>query len=448
MRTWIKNPLVVWTGSASIAAAGIVVDQDTIVELVAEGEAPSVAPDQEFDADGLVVTPGLINTHHHFYQTLTRAHPGALDKALFPWLRALYPVWANLTEDDIALSTELAVAELMLSGCTTTVDHHYLFTDALANAIDVQVEVTARSGMRTVLTRGSMSLGQSAGGLPPDRVVQSEDDILDDSERLIDKYHDPRPGAMTRVALAPCSPFSVSSELMRDSAELARRHGCLLHTHLAETEDEGEYCKSRFGKRPVELLDDLGWLADDVWVAHGIHFTNEEIARLGAAGVGISHCPNSNMVLSSGVCPTLELEAAGAPIGLGVDGSASNDANNMIQEVRQAFLLQRLHFGAERVSHEHALRWGTMGGAELLRRADIGQIVVGARADLALFDLDEDRFSGSGDPVAALVLCGAHRVSHLMVDGKWRVRDRRLLDADVGALRDAHRRAARRLIAA
>ena len=448
MRTWIKNPLAVWTGNGSNAAAGIVVDDETIVEVVAEGDVPAVAPDEEFDAAGLVVTPGLVNTHHHFYQTLTRAHPAALDKALFPWLRSLYPVWGRLSEDDIALSTELAVAELMLSGCTTTVDHHYLFTDALAHAIDVQVEVAARRGMRTVLTRGSMSRGQSTGGLPPDSVVQSEDDILADSERLIAKYHDPHPGAMTRVALAPCSPFSVSPELMRDSAELARRHGCLLHTHLAETEDESEYCVSRFGNRPVEFLDELGWLADDVWVAHGIHFTDDEVQRLGAAGVGVSHCPSSNMVLASGVCRTLELEAAGVAIGLGVDGSASNDANNMIQEVRQAFLLQRLHFGAERISHENALRWATLGGAALLRRADIGQISVGARADLALFDLDEDRFSGSGDPVAALVLCGAHRAAHLMVNGEWRVRDHNLLDADVASLRDEHRSAARRLTAA
>lgn len=448
MRTWIKNPLAVWTANGSDAAAGIVVDANNIVELVGGGDAPRERPDQVFDAEGLVITPGLINTHHHFYQTLTRAHPAALDKELFPWLRALYPIWARLTEEDIALSTELAIAELMLSGCTTTVDHHYLFTDALSSAIDRQVDAAVRTGMRVVLTRGSMSFGQSQGGLPPDHVVQDAEDILCDSERLIEEHHDPRPGAMVRVALAPCSPFSVSPELMRDTAALARRNGCLLHTHLAETEDESEYCVSRFGKRPVEFLEDIGWLADDVWVAHGIHFTAEEIERLGTAQVGVTHCPHSNMLLSSGVCRTLELASAGAPIGLGVDGSASNDANNLIQEVRQAFLLQRLRYGAERVSHLDALHWATAGGAQLLRRADIGQIAVGMCADLALFDLEETRFSGSGDPVAALVLCGAHRARHVMIDGTWRVQDGRLIDVDLSALRHAHGSAAQRLLAA
>jgi 8-oxoguanine deaminase len=447
LRTWIKNALVIWTGDDSFDAGSLVIDGATVAEVLATGEVPAARVDAEFDAGGLVVTPGLINCHHHFCQTLTRAFPAALDKELFPWLEALYPVWAGFKSDDIAVSTELALAELMLSGCTTTADHHYLYTDAIADAIDVQVAVANRLGVRVVLTRGSMSVGKSAGGLPPDHVVQDAETILADSERLIGKHHDARPGAMTQIALAPCSPFSVSPELMRETAALAREHGVLLHTHLGETEDENRYCESRFGKRPVDLLADLGWLHDDVWLAHGIHFTDDEIDRLGAAGVGFSHCPNSNMVLASGICRTLELEAVGSAVGIGVDGSASNDSSNLMQEVRQAFLLQRLHYGADKVSHSDALRWATGGGARVLHRPDLGTIAPGQCADLAMFDLEALRFSGSGDPVAALVLCGAHRVRHLLIGGEWRVRDGEIPGVDLPALRARHQQAAARLAA-
>lgn len=445
MRTWIKNPLTVWTGGDAAADGGLIVDGGFIAEVLAAGQTPSAAVDREFDASGLVVLPGLINCHHHFYQTLTRAHPAALGKELFPWLVALYPLWGRLERGDIEVSTELALAELMLSGCSTTVDHHYLFTDAIADAIDVQAATAERLGMRVVLTRGSMSVGASGGGLPPDSVVQDAERILADSERLLDAYHDRERGAFLQVALAPCSPFSVSPELMRDTADLARRHGVLLHTHLGETEDENDYCLSRFGKRPVDYLADLGWLDDDVWLAHGIHFDDDEVRRLGAAGVGVSHCAHSNMVLSSGICRTLELERAGAPVGIGVDGSASNDASNLMQEVRQAFLLQRLHYGAAEVGHLDALRWATGGGARVLNRDDLGALAPGRCADIALFDLDELRFSGHGDPLAALVLCGAHRVRHLMVGGEWRVVDGELPGIDLAALRARHQRAAARL---
>ena len=446
MRTWIKNPLAVWTGSDTDASNGIVVDGSTIVELLGVGAPPATSVDVEFDASGLVVLPGLINCHHHFYQTLTRAFPAALNKELFPWLTELYPVWACLDEDSIAIATELALAELMLSGCTTASDHHYLFTDTTTAAIDVQVAVARRLGCRVTLTRGSMSLGKSDGGLPPDRVVQSADDILAESERLVNAYHERDEDAFVQIALAPCSPFSVTPELMRDTAELARKHNVLLHTHLGETRDENEFCLSRYGKRPLDYLADLGWLAGDVWLAHGIHFEDNEVARLGAAATGIAHCPSSNMVLASGICRAQELEAAGAPIGLGVDGSASNDCSNMMQEVRQAFLLQRLHYGAANISHDDALRWGTDGGARILHRPELGTIAAGKCADLALFDLDELRFSGSGDPVAALVLCGAHRVRHLMIGGDWRVEDGELPGVDLDELRNRHGQLAIKLV--
>ncbi len=445
MRTWIKNPLAVWTGDDADASNGVVVDDGVIAEVVPVGAEPAIAVGREFDASGLVMIPGLVNCHHHFYQTLTRAYPQALDKALFPWLVALYPVWARLDRDAIEVSTELALAELMLSGCSTTVDHHYLFTESIVDAIDVQVATANRMGARVVLTRGSMSVGESAGGLPPDFVVQDRDAILEDSERLVGAYHDTSPGALTQIALAPCSPFSVSRRLMEDTAALARQHGVLLHTHLGETQDENDYCLSRFGVRPVGYLEDVGWLAEDVWLAHGIHFSDDEIERLGAAKIGVSHCAHSNMALSSGVCRTRELEAAGAAVGIGVDGSASNDASNLMQEVRQAFLLQRLHYGADTVSHLDALRWATAGGARALNRHDIGVIDVGRCADLALFDLNDLRFSGYGDPVAALVLCGAHAVQHLMIGGEWRVVDGEIPGVDLGALRDRHQLAAQRL---
>ena len=443
--TWIRQPAAGFTANDLDASGGIVVRGDRIVELVGAGAEPVTPVEEVFDASGLVLLPGLINGHHHFYQTLTRAFPPALNQSLFGWLKALYPVWANLTEEAVAVSTRLALAELMLSGCTTASDHHYLFSSALARAIDVQAEVARELGMRVVLTRGSMSLSVEDGGLPPRTVTEPESTILAESERLIRRYHDPAPHAMCQIALAPCSPFSVTRGLMRETAELARAHGVRLHTHLGETEDENQFCASKFGMRPLDYLEDVDWLADDVWLAHGIHFTQAEVERLGAAGTGVCHCPSSNMRLASGICPVHDLRSAGARVGLGVDGSASNDSSNLMQEVRQALLIGRLRYGAESVTHQSVLQLATRGSADLLGRPELGELRPGGAADVALFDLDELRFSGHGDALAALVLCGASRVSDLMIAGEWRVRNGELQGVDLGALAREHRRLAESL---
>lgn len=437
-KKWIKNPLAIFVPDGVNADGGVVIEGDKIVELVVKGAKPSIPYDTVFDAGKHVVLPGLINTHHHFYQTLTRAVPAACGKELFDWLKVLYEIWAKLTPAHIVSSSRLALAELLLSGCTTASDHHYVFPEGLEHAIDLQVEEAAKLGMRVALTRGSMSLSVEDGGLPPKSVVQSNEVILADSERLIERYHQSDPGAMVQMILAPCSPFSVSEALMAETAHLARRHGVRLHTHLAETHDETSYCVDLFGVRPVDYLERVGWLADDVWLAHGIQFEPEEINRLGAAGVGISHCPSSNMVLASGICSTRDLEAAGCPVGLGVDGSASNDCSNLMQEVRQALLLQRLKYGAGRISHRDALRWGTQGSARCLGRNDLGEISPEKQADLALFKLDELRFSGTGDPLAALVMCGAHKADYVMIAGKWVVKEGEIPGLDLEELINEH----------
>ena len=440
---WLREPLAIL--AEGDAAGGIVVADGRIVELVPRGGRPATPDAAPFDASAHVVLPGLINTHHHFYQTLTRACPPALDKALFPWLVALYPIWARLTPERLRLAVRVALAELLLSGTTTTSDHHYVFNDALADAIDIEIEEATALGMRLVATRGSMSLGEDEGGLPPRTVVQREDAILADCERLIARHHERGAGARIQVALAPCSPFSVTDGLMRDSSALAARHGVRLHTHLAETRDEEDWCKARFGCRPVDYLERVGWLDDRVWLAHGIWFDAGEVARLGRAKVAVSHCPTSNMILASGCCPVRGLEQAGAPVGLGVDGSASNDSSNLIETSRHAFLLQRLMHGAEHISHKDALRWATRGSAGCLGRDDIGAIAPGLQADLALFRLDELRFSGAGDPLAALVLCGATRADRVMIGGRWVVEDGAIPGLDLPALIHAHSRAAAEL---
>lgn len=417
--TWIKAPLSVYTANASDASNGIVMDGALIVELVPAGQVPSMQVDEVFDASSHVLLPGLVNTHHHLYQTLTRALPSALNKRLFPWLQSLYPVWAKLQPEMLDQATQLGLLELLLSGCTTVADHHYLFPEALLEAIDIQVQAAQRVGSRVVLTRGSMSLGEDQGGLPPQSTVQQDEVILADSERVIEAFHDVDEGAKIQIALAPCSPFSVTPALMQQTAQLARQHGVRLHTHLAETEDENQFCLRSFGLRPLDYLESVGWLAADVWLAHGIHFLDNEVRRLGEAGVGIAHCPSSNMVLASGICRTKELQQAGAHIGLAVDGSASNDASNMMQEVRQALLINRLRYQADEVSHLDALYWATKGAAQVLGRHDIGELAPGKQADIALYKLDEARFSGAHDPLAALVLCGAHQADYVAVAGKW-----------------------------
>ena len=431
---WIKNPLAILAESA---AGGLVVENGKIIELVPQGQTPNSAYTDTVDASQWVVLPGLVNGHHHFYQTLTRALPRALNKPLFGWLKSLYPVWAGLEQDMVYNATQLALAELLLSGCTTAADHHYLFPQNITDAMDIQASAANSMGIRMTMTRGSMSLGEDDGGLPPQTTVQIEDDILADSERVIKRYHDASEGSMLQVALAPCSPFSVTRDLMQASAELAAQHNVMLHTHLAETIDEENFCLQMFGLRTVDYLDSVGWLHDRTWLAHGIHFNEDEIQRLGAAGTGICHCPTSNMMLASGMAPVRELEAAGSPVGLGVDGSASNDGSNMIQEVRQGLYLQRLRYDAE-VSHYDAYRWATSGSAKMLGRSDIGSLEVGMQADLACFKLDEMRFSGSHEPLAALLLCGAHKADAVMVKGQWRVQNGEIVDLDVAELMQRH----------
>jgi 8-oxoguanine deaminase len=441
MKTWLKNPLSIL---AENAGGGILLEGTCIIELVPAGKEPSSEYDSVFDASRHVIIPGLINLHHHFYQTLTRVYPQALNKELFPWLKTLYPIWAGLTPEALRISTRLALAELLLSGCTTASDQHYVFTEGLEDAIDLQVEESKNLGIRVVLCRGSMDRSQKDGGLPPDSVVQTCDQILADCERLIKQYHNPTEGAMNQIVLAPCSPFSVSEEIMRGSSCLAEKHNVLLHTHLAETEDENSFCQEKFGCRPLEYLENLGWLNKRTWLAHGIHFSDVEIKKLSVTKTGISHCPSSNMVLSSGVCRVPELEKAGVAVGLGVDGSASNDCSNLMQEVRQAFMMQRLHYGTQ-IAHLDALRWATSGGATVLRRPELGCIAVGTQADLAMFKLDELRFSGYGDPLAALVICGAHQADRVMVAGSWVVIDGQIPGLDLEQLKINHQREAKRL---
>ena len=446
-RIWIKTPLAIFTANDLDASGGVVIEDGRIVEVLSKGQQPAAPCQQVFDAREHVVLPGLINTHHHFYQTLTRAWAPVVNQPLFPWLKTLYPVWARLTPQKLALASKVALAELLLSGCSTAADHHYLFPGGLENAIDVQVEAVRELGMRAMLTRGSMSLGEADGGLPPQQTVQQGEVILADSQRLIGQYHERGEGAQIQIALAPCSPFSVTQDIMRQSAELADELDVRLHTHLAETLDEEDFCLQRFGLRTVDYLDSVGWLGPRTWLAHGIHFNPDEINRLGAAGTGICHCPSSNMRLASGICPSVELEAAGAPLGLGVDGSASNDASNMILEARQALYIQRLRYGAEAITPQRVLGWATRGSARLLGRSDIGELAVGKQADLALFKLDELRFSGSHDPIAALLLCGADRADRMMIGGIWRVIDGQIEGLDVAQLIADHRQAARELIA-
>ncbi len=438
---WLRDPLDIL---AEDAAGGVVIDGGRIIELVPAGAAPS-APASVFDASAHVIIPGLINTHHHFYQTLTRAFPTAIDRTLFPWLQALYPVWAKLTPDALETAVTVAMAELLLSGCTTTTDHHYVFPAALHDAIEIEASVAARLGIRAAFTRGSMNLSEKDGGLPPDSVVQTADTILADCERLIGKLHAPGEGAMLQLALAPCSPFSVTKDLMQDTAALAARHNVRLHTHLAETADEDAWCLATHGMRPLDYLEECGWMHANTWLAHGIHFNDSEIARMARAGVSVTHCPCSNQTLASGTCRVCEMEAAGMHVGLGVDGSASNDGSNMMQEVRAAFLLQRSRFGADVVSHKDALRWATAGSAACIGRPDLGSIRVGMQADLALFTLDELRFAGAGDPLAALVLCGAHRADRVMVQGRWVVENGSIPGLDISSLIDRQRQEARKI---
>lgn len=440
------HTLVLMDKEDTVLHGGFLYAENGEIQLVGTRPPRWLRPARTVNGRYLVGIPGMVNTHHHLYQTLTRAYPGAAEESLFGWLRALYPLWARLEEESLYTAALVGMAELLLSGCTTTADHHYVFPRGQAKLIDAEIEAARRIGIRFHPTRGSMSVGQSLGGLPPDLLVQNEETILADCERLIHKYHDPRPGSMLQVGLAPCSPFSVSKKLMRQTAELARRHSVRLHTHLAETRDEEIYCCKRFRQRPLAFLENLGWLGDSTWIAHGIHFRPSEIARLGRARVGVAHCPSSNMRLASGIAPVLDLARAGCPVGLGVDGSASNDSSHLLAEARQALLLHRLAHGAGALSVRQALYMATVGGARCLGRSDLGSLEPHKRADVALFDLRDSNYSGAGDPVAALLLCAPSCVSTLIIEGRVVVEDHELQTLAIEPILARHRRFAARIV--
>ncbi len=420
-----------------IADGGLFARDGWIEQVGATADLPGQA-DEVVDLPAHVVMPGLVNTHHHLYQTLTRVVPAAQSSSLFDWLTALYPIWARMTPDHVRTSTRLGLTELALSGCTTAFDHHYLWPNG--SRLDDQIEGAVPVGLRFHVSRGSMSLGQSEGGLPPDSVVESDEAILEDSRRVVEQFHDPEPGSMTRVVLAPCSPFSVTTELMTATADLARELDVSLHTHLAETIDEEQFCLERFGYRPVEYMESVGWVGPDVWFAHAVHVAADEVARMGASGTGVAHCPTSNMRLASGVAPIARYLRAGVPVGLGVDGSASNDSSHLMAETRQALLLSRLGVSpgmgeGELMTARQALELATVGGAELLGRPDIGALTEGKAADLIAYDLNRVDFAGAvHDPVAAVVMCAPVTVDHSWVGGRRVVENRRVTGVDVDAL--------------
>ncbi len=383
------------------------------------------------DAAGCIVTPGLVNTHHHLFQSLTRAVPGGQDALLFGWLKALYPIWARFTPDHVHTSAQVGLAELALSGCSLSADHLYLYPGAVR--LEDTIHAAAELGLRFHPTRGAMSIGVSNGGLPPDALVESETAILDDCLRVIDAFHDPAEGAMCRVGVAPCSPFSVSPDLMRDSALLARDKGVMMHTHLAENDEDVAYSLAQFGCRPGQYAESLGWVGRDVWHAHCVKLDPDEIALFAATGTGVAHCPCSNCRLGSGIAPVQAMQRAGVRVGLGVDGSASNDAGNLMAEARQAMLLQRVALGADAMGARAALELATRGGADLLGRPDCGRISIGARGDIAIWDVRGIESAGSWDP-AALLLAGPTTVRDLLVEGRRIVADGQVATVDMAAL--------------
>jgi len=443
----LKNADVIVTMDAArteLTSGWIHIAGGKIIAL-GQGEAPPARADEVVDLAERLVCPGLVNTHHHMFQTLTRAVPAAQDSSLFGWLQALYPIWSRLTPEMIKVSTQIAMAELLLSGCTTSSDHLYLFPNGAR--LDDSIEAAIEIGMRFHAARGAMSIGESQGGLPPDALVERDPAILKDTQRVIEAYHDPSDGAMIRVVVAPCSPFSVSQGLMAESAQLARHHNVSMHTHLAEDKDDVAYSLAKFGLTPARYAEALGWLGQDVWHAHCVQLDREGIRLFAASGTGVAHCPCSNMRLGSGVAPIGRMRKAGVAVGLGVDGSASNDSGDLMAEMRQALLLQRVKYGAGAMTARQALEIATVGGAQVLNRADIGCIAPGMAADLAIFDLNDLTFAGAlHDPVAALALCGPIAPLHTLVNGRFVVRDRRLTTIDLGRLIRRHNQLAADLI--
>ncbi len=459
----VKNTAVLVTMDDTrreIANGGLFVRDNVIKQVGHTSDLPETA-DTVLDLSGHVVLPGLVNTHHHLYQSLTRVL--AQDSNLFDWLTTLYPIWANLSDEAIYVSTITGLAELALSGCTTSSDHLYIFPNDCT--LDSQIRAAQEIGVRFHAARGSMSLGESKGGLPPDRVTEDEAFILKDSQRLIETYHDASRHAMMRVVLAPCSPFSVTPDLMRESANLARAYGVRLHTHLAETLEEEEFCLQTFGQRPVPYVESLGWTGDDVWHAHCVHMSQPEIELFGQTGTGVAHCPCSNMRLASGIAPVLAWWAAGVPVGLGVDGSASNDGGHLLNEARQAMLLQRVApnrylsekpggrggFGGrpDAMTARQALELGTRGGAAVLGRDDIGYLAPGMSADFIALNLNQVAFAGAGhDPVAAVVLCQPPTVDYSVINGKVVVANGRLTTVDLGPHLEKHNKIAIEMVRA
>lgn len=443
----IRNAAVLVTMDADrreIAGGAVLVEGNRIAAVGRAADLPASA-DTVIDAAGHIVLPGLVNTHHHMYQSLTRVVPGAQDVELFAWLKRLYPIWAGLTPEMIRVSTQTAMAELILSGCTTTADHLYIYPNGCR--LDDAIEAAEAIGMRFHAARGSMSLGESHGGLPPDSVVEEEAAILRDTRRLIETYHDPAPLSMRRIVVAPCSPFSVSRDLMRESAALARAYGVSLHTHLAESATDIAYSREVFGRTPAEYAEDVGWVGPDVWHAHCVRLDDPGIGLFARTGTGVAHCPCSNMRLASGIAPVRKMLCEGVPIGLGVDGSASNDGGHLLGEARQALLLQRVGQGPAAMTARQALELATLGGAKLLGRNDIGALVPGMAADLVAFDLRTHGFAGAlHDPVAALVLCAPAAVSFSLINGRPVVQEGRLLTADLPLLAERHNRLSTRLV--
>ena len=445
----IHNAAMVATLDAAnheLANASILI-RDRLVEAIGPAADLPAEADEVIDARGHLVTPGLVNTHHHMFQSLTRAIPGVQNAELFGWLRGLYPIWAGLTPEMVRVSTQVAMAELLLSGCTTSSDHLYLYPNGVR--LDDSIEAAQQIGMRFVATRGSMSVGALQGGLPPDKVVENEASILKDTQRVIERWHDAAHGAMVNVAVAPCSPFSVSRDLMRESAALARHHGVRLHTHLAENDHDIAYSRDKFNCTPAQYAQDLGWLGDDVWHAHCVKLDDEGISLFAATRTSVAHCPCSNMRLASGIAPIRRMLDAGVPVGLGVDGSASNDAANMVNEARQALLLARVGrslapYGCDRgpaeMTARDALALATRGGAQVLGRTDIGQLAPGMCADLALFDLRTLAFAGAAvhDPVGSLLLCASAPAAFTVVNGHVVVREGRLTTVELEPLLERH----------
>lgn len=435
--------------------AGLFIRDGFIEQVGPTDELPTQA-DEVLDLRGHILLPGLVNTHHHFVQILTRAVPAAQNVNLFNWLTTLYPIWARLTPDDVKVATRTALAELALSGCTTASDHLYIYPNGAR--LDDQIEAALQMGLRLQASRGSMTLGESQGGLPPDSVVETDAQVLAESRRLVETYHDPNPGALIQVVLAPCSPFNVSPDLMRETAKLARHYGVHMHTHLAETQDEEQYTQQHYGMRPVAWMETMDWLGPDVWYAHSVHVNDAEIAQYAQHNCGVAHCPSSNMRLASGIPPVLKMLNAGVRVGLGVDGSASNDSSHLLAEVRQAMLLARLDAGLRGASlsgedapplmtARTALELATRGGAAVLGRTDIGSLEVGKCADFFAVDLHQLGYAGAlHDPLAALVFCAPVQADYTVVGGRFIVKEGELQTADLPVLVEQHNQAAMRLV--